>query len=972
MTSEVTDEDPQPQSSSGHQHDVAEFNLHSMVVLLSEESPRNDVATSAAALRTSITSDRLPPINTRSSLTGAVARQCAEIENQLIQSEKQRLTVEDDERSDGTTNRIGIHANGIFMQHGNSYERNVATHLPSSNHTSRYIYHTHQVSPPYDALNEETNKEFHRVICKDKSGGDSEISRHRDHRRVASARTSREQDYQQAKGASKRNAAIAAVKKTLNFGFAGGETPTQLDSSASVAVFDDKEKKRIMAIYGMRILNGPKESRFDVITSLTSRLLNSDICSITIVDASVIRFWSICDNTNGKYFSYNASSDPSNLHELRSDSFCQYTIRDDDEKLHNGFVVLDASREPKFKHRPWVKEGLHFYAGAPLITRAGVKIGALSIRGPARQQFTSQEAKILRQMTEWAAGELELYIAKRELDFREALRLAQVRLGEVRENLCGVGWSSGRGVLKQSIDIIKNSLKLKNVMILKIKKNSSGAIRSTVFALSEKCDIKPGEEKFTELCQATLDKPGFGPFILDRSHSVASQLQVCRYIGENVRQSASELIWSHGRPVGALIFFFDGIYKTVSPLEENFLVSSATTISSIWEHMETHDSLSKVMCPSANAQLLVMQLKKLASSHMIRDSIKSTQEPMSGASSIHILTSIVGNSSSVSSLPRHASKSPRKFPLIRSNQTVTSQSILTLRQSENSLNQLGNASLTTTLHQRGLIVCVLVCEPVIPPVKGNTVSESCHKISEAIARGYGTAAAVAAAASGFIGSGTSGATSEGSEGGTGNPIRRGSFGSIRAASLNGKNVDHDGSGGSNPLEGSSKSRMGSRTSAGSSINNSSHPRLKSNGSRKDVKKESLVAGPIQSNSSIWGGTSASISLTPKGAIDLFADFSQMFEVVAEQRGIKCVRKYGNMFMAVTGLLDDNLTCNNLINMAIDLSQTLAEYSMESGINVKARIGIHGEYIPHHGMESPDEIENAWTSLGELQDPRIPI
>ncbi|KAJ3266019.1 hypothetical protein HDU77_002811 [Chytriomyces hyalinus] len=935
----------------------------------------------AAPERQSITADRLPPINNRASLTANTkVLSNALDQDALFHTQPSQVPAEPKEPVEHSDKRVTT-----------ASERNVATLLPSSNHTSRYICHAHsqgqqqqqshqqavtnshkpnQATSPATATaaaapsnqtasdNASSDKESTDRIPSRKNADDS--PRHRDHRRVASARTFREQDHQQAKGASKRNAAIEAVKKTLNFGFAGNETPSQLESSASVAVYDEKEMRRIMAIYGMRILNGPSEPRFDAITSLTARLLNSDICAITIVDSSVVRFWSICDNTNGKYFSSLAASDPSLLTEVRSDSFCQYTIRDGEEKTHNGFVVLDASREPKFKSRPFVQKGLHFYAGAPLVTRAGIKIGALSIRGPARHQFTSQEAKILRQMTEWAVGELELYIAKRELDFREALRLAQFRLGAVREGLCRGGWSSGRGILKESIDIIKNALKLKNVAILKIR-TSARAMRSTVLVLSEKCDIKPGDEKFAELCQATLDKPGQSPYILDRTLSVASQLQVCRYIGENVRQSASELIWSHGRPVGVLVFFFEGLHKTVSPIEEQFLASSAVTISGIWEHMETHDALSKVLSPSKDVHSLSNKLKS-----MTLVAGNSVQAPLNGSMTQH--GKFNDATSSNSSLYRPISKSPfRRLP--RKDTSFTSHSISTLRQSENSLLQTGSQG---TTEPPGLFISVAFFEPVIPAVKGNTVSEACKKLAESISKGYGTAASVSSPASVFVGSGAASV----------NTINHGSIASIRTPSLHSKSTESfrekgkqmpadmstttsNGAGIDVAKKRSSsiKSKYKAKFGMDSGISTDSRSRFKSNGSRQQPgAKETDVMGPLEMDAGIWGGTSAPISLTPKGAIDLFNDFSEMFEVVAEQRGIKCLKRYGNICMAIAGLSSDSVSCNNLIQMAVDLSQTLSEYSQETGIDVKARIGIHGDFIPCETAETRDGVERAWTSL----------
>ncbi|KAJ3028111.1 UNVERIFIED_CONTAM: hypothetical protein HDU68_002432 [Siphonaria sp. JEL0065] len=937
----------------------------------------------SAPVRLSITSDRLPPITNRVSVTTQKP-----VESLMLQP------VIPVTAPPATASVMPLQTQQPQPPHQqNQYEQNIATHLPSSNRTSRYIYQTQQIQQqhqkPIPPQQPPTHHHHHhhqhqqQPIQHDQSETSSQTSgtntlqsitssttssttRSKNHRRVASARTSREQDYQQAKGAaSRKNATLNTVKKQLNFGtfLIPSEIEAGNSATTSQPVFDEKEMRRVMAVHGMRLWNGPKEPRFDSITSLTSRLLNAEVCTITIVDSSLVRYWSINDSSNGKYFSYSATQEPSLVQEARCDSFCQYTIREGGGgsghtgnnvrgggsssnvvgEGKEGFVVLDASREPKFKSRPLVQSGLHFYAGAPLITKSGVKIGALSIRGPARTQFTSQEAKILRQMTEWAIDEFDLYVAKRELDFREALRLAKDQMSEIKETVCSSGgrWTSGRGVLKTCLDVIKNALKLKNVMILKIKKNPEGtrSIRSTVFALAEKCDIKPGDEKFTELCQATLDKPGPSPYILDRSHSIASQLQVCRYIGEHVRQSASELIWSHGRPVGVIALFFEGTYKTVSPLEEQFLISSAIIISTIWQQMETHDSLSKSMNPSAHSQLLVNRLKQAsvtaaatsaAAAKALQQQLHHLQQQQktgTGTTAASTLSLHKSHSSFSSSqnLPKSTTDPQRsKF-------SIASQSILTLHQSQNSINKLllssqPNLSLlfqqqqqslpTTTAQPQvppGLQICILICEPILPAVKGNLVSEATAKAAllqhaafhaTTLSSSSGSNLCISGSnmylsslANGTTGGGNGGGGALGSSGGgdsllgvggvLGNGLRH-SFGSSR--SLKSKSTESI-----IIKESSRSSARGMRTSS----SHGAHRRFKSTASSVKENDNGIrrprVGSAIDEGIGIWGGTSAKISLTPKGAIDLLADFTQMMEVVGEQQGIKYVKKCGSLF-----------------------------------------------------------------------------
>ncbi|KAI9335483.1 hypothetical protein BDR26DRAFT_936440 [Obelidium mucronatum] len=998
-------------------------------------------AADVAAPRPSITADRLPPISTVATRVSLTAQNIVAGNTGTGTSGSQTNTQQQPQQ----------------QQQHSQYERNIASHLPSSHHTSRFICQTQQIQ--LEQLQSETSSQTSSTTTSTNGGASNTTnaypSRRRDHRRVASARTSREQDYQQAKGASRKNVTLNTVKKQLNFGFLQNLTPAEIEagnsSTTSTPVFDEKEMKRVMAVHGMRLWNGPKEPRFDSITALTCKLLHADICTITIVDSSMVRYWSISDSTNGKYFSFNATQDPSIIQEARCDSFCQYTIREGTGASGNstvrgggmggssgntvgegkdGFVVLDASREPKFKSRPLVQSGLHFYAGAPLITRSGVKIGALSIRGPARSQFTSQEAKLLRQMTEWAIDEFELYVAKRELDFRELLRLAKDQMSELKETVCSSGgrWTCGRGVLKNCIDIIKNALKLKNVMILKIKKNPEGAraIRSTVFALAEKCEIKPGDEKFTELCQATLDKTGPGPYILDRSHSVASQLQVCRYIGEHVRQSASELIWSHGRPVGVIALFFEGTYKTVSPLEEQFLISSAIIVSTIWQQMETHDSLSKSMNPSAHSQLLANKLKQASAAAINASKAKALAAAAAAAATT--VTAGLG-ASKLQKTPIYKSNfslsSHHNLPTATRSK-IASQSLLTLHQSQTSLSKSTGTLSSPNSHfspaaataaaataaavpppPMGLPICVLICEPLLPPIKGNLVSEATAKSANLQHAAFnattnssmsnssnnnmssnGECVGISGGGGGAATTTTAGATSGGNLTGNsssnsniylnslfGNSGHYSLFGSTR--SLKSKSQDHVGvgsGGGGGVKRGGSHSSRSSSVKPDGGVRNSlshnggggGHRRFKSTASSvksgTDEVRRGRVGSAIEEGMGIWGGTTAKSSLTPKGAIDLLADFTQMMEVVGEQQGIKYVKKCGSLFVAITGLMDDKLHCDSLITLARNLSQTLDEYAGETGIDVSARIGVHGALIPFEIGDNVEVVENAWTSL----------
>ncbi|KAJ3103590.1 hypothetical protein HDU97_010010 [Phlyctochytrium planicorne] len=437
-------------------------------------------------------------------------------------------------------------------------------------------------------------------IQRDTEGRLEDIMRARpapQHRRVASARTAREE-----KSGGKDDERRGAGARGRLMG---------LSVSA-----EERERDRLVGLRTLGVFEVGRDSRLDQVTTLTARLLDAELCILTIVDQSVVHWWSVCDR--GGYLP------PSMQREPRADSFCHYAIRDD---KRGGFVVLDARREGRFREKPLVRRGLEFYAGAPIVTSNGTKVGALSIRGPARQTFTSPEAELLKQMTEWATGEIEVLIRKYEQSVVDSLGYARARMATLEK---GRDWGEekGRGVIGQVLDIMRNTLRAKNVMILKINTTSDGSIRSIIHSIASPCHLTIGDEKFTDLTLACLDKSHPTALIMD-PHPISLQLQVGRFVGQDVMRSASDIIWAYGRPVGVVVAFFEGEFRAITHMEEQFTSEAATTLSNIWERVDTHESLNYIMSPSFGANLLHQRLTKLKKSN--RNSISSRSSSSFGS-----------------------------------------------------------------------------------------------------------------------------------------------------------------------------------------------------------------------------------------------------------------------------------------------------------------------------------------------------
>ncbi len=87
----------------------------------------------------------------------------------------------------------------------------------------------------------------------------------------------------------------------------------------------------------------------------------------------------------------------------RTESFCQYTILDDDQ-----LVVEDASRDERFQELPAVTQmGIRFYAGAP-ITVEGQRVGTLCVLDTRPRSFELEDVEALADLAECVRSEMRL------------------------------------------------------------------------------------------------------------------------------------------------------------------------------------------------------------------------------------------------------------------------------------------------------------------------------------------------------------------------------------------------------------------------------------------------------------------------------------------------------------------------------------------------------------------------------------
>lgn len=165
------------------------------------------------------------------------------------------------------------------------------------------------------------------------------------------------------------------------------------------------EQRRLESLWRYAILDTPPEEAFDLITRLTARLFQAPISMVSLVDHA--RQW------------FKSRYGLAINHTERDIAFCAFAIHSD-----HVMVVPDTLADSRFVNNPLVtgEPYIRFYAGAPLITPDGYRVGTLDVVDTQpRSEFTADQAALLAVLARLVVIELEWRLA-----------LIQVRQAEQR------------------------------------------------------------------------------------------------------------------------------------------------------------------------------------------------------------------------------------------------------------------------------------------------------------------------------------------------------------------------------------------------------------------------------------------------------------------------------------------------------------------------------------------------------------
>jgi GAF domain-containing protein len=156
----------------------------------------------------------------------------------------------------------------------------------------------------------------------------------------------------------------------------------------------DIEVERLEAVLRYDILGTPPDGAFDRITALASRLFDVPISIVSIVDTDRIWFKS--------HHGVEAEETPNDP------GLCASAILADDL-----YVVEDALVDPRTLANPLVAGalGLRFYAGQPLVTAEGQRLGTLCIIDRQPRELSDEEAATLRTLAATVMDSLDLRLA---------------------------------------------------------------------------------------------------------------------------------------------------------------------------------------------------------------------------------------------------------------------------------------------------------------------------------------------------------------------------------------------------------------------------------------------------------------------------------------------------------------------------------------------------------------------------------
>jgi len=151
------------------------------------------------------------------------------------------------------------------------------------------------------------------------------------------------------------------------------------------------EAARLILLHAYSILDTPYDSTFDRLVVCAATVFGAPMAALSLVDRD--RFW------------FKAKHGIIERELPRIVAFCAYAILSDEV-----LAVEDAAADPRFAGNAFVHSAAHirFYAGAPLISPHGGRLGTLCVLDRVVRPATAEQKNGLAQLAREAMARLEV------------------------------------------------------------------------------------------------------------------------------------------------------------------------------------------------------------------------------------------------------------------------------------------------------------------------------------------------------------------------------------------------------------------------------------------------------------------------------------------------------------------------------------------------------------------------------------